>query len=182
MNLNTSRNLCSICNHENEDTASVCRHCGALLEKDPTKLVDLPENMGGRIIAPVTNVESFIDVTLIPDPGVGIHIAGASKPYYVSIYKELIIGRQADATLESVLDLSELDAFGMGVSRRHAMIRRTASGYEVLDLSSRNGTWLNAERLVPHKPYSFPSGSQLRMGQMRLLVVYLAVPEDPNKS
>jgi pSer/pThr/pTyr-binding forkhead associated (FHA) protein len=69
----------------------------------------------------------------------------------------------------------------MGVSKRHAMIRRNESGFEVLDLSSRNGTWLNAQKLVPNKPYSFPSGSQLRMGQMRLLVVYRSVPKEPKK-
>lgn len=136
----------------------------------------MPENMNGPVIAPARNVDSFIDVELIPENGIGIHVAGGFEAYYVAINKELILGRQADTTSESALDLSEMGAYGMGVSRRHAMIRRTASGYEVIDLSSGNGTWLNAERLVPNKPYSFPSGSQLRMGQMRLLIVYPTVP------
>jgi pSer/pThr/pTyr-binding forkhead associated (FHA) protein len=100
----------------------------------------------------------------------------------VHIYKELVIGRPSEATLEATLDLSDLNAAQMGVSRRHAKIRRTESGFEVIDLSSRNGTWLNAERLVPNKPYPFASGSQLRLGQMRLLVFYHPVPKETKKS
>jgi len=182
MNVNTSGKLCPNCNHENEDIASVCSHCGEWLEENPTRIVAIPENFGGPSSAPAANAESFIDVAMIPEEGVGIYIAGEFKPYYVHIYKELIIGRSAEPTLEATLDLSELNAVNMGVSRRHAMIRRAEAGYEVLDLSSRNGTWLNAERLVPDKPYPFASGSQLRLGQMRLLVMYHPVRKDTKKS
>lgn len=180
--LNTSSKLCSICGKENEDTASFCTHCGAWLEENPTRRMAIPENLGGQSRVPAENAESFIDTALIPEGGVGIYVAGEFKPYYVHIYKELIIGRSSDATLEATLDLSDLNAANMGVSRRHAKIRRTESGYEVIDLSSRNGTWLNAERLVPSKPYPFASGSQLRVGQMRLLVFYHPVPTGTKKS
>jgi hypothetical protein len=173
MRMNASGKLCPICKNENEDTALVCRHCGARLEENPTRLVAIPENSDIKI-------ESFINVELIPEEGVGIHVAGEIKPLYVPISKEVIIGRtmEATSTSETFLDLSDLNAGSMGVSRQHAMIRRTASGYEVIDLSSRNGTWLNAERLVPNKPYPFVSGSQLRIGQMRLLIAYHPVLKD----
>jgi len=55
------------------------------------------------------------------------------------------------------------------------MIRRTEHGYEVIDLSSRNGTWLNDDQLVPDKPYPLASGSQLRLAKMRLFVLYRPV-------
>ena len=177
--MNTSRKLCRICQTENEDTATVCSHCGASLEGNSTRIVTIPEHM--QTNAQLGNVESFMDVGSIPENGVGIYVAGASKPYYVHMYKELILGRTSEATLEAVLDLSDLNAAEMGVSRRHAMIRRTESGFEVLDLASRNGTWLNAERLVPNKPYPFASGSQLRIGQMRMLVIYHPVRKDMQK-
>jgi FHA domain-containing protein len=182
MDLNTSGKLCPICKNENLYAASVCRHCGALLEENPTNMVAITENTGGQSNAPVENLESFINDALIPEGGVGIHVVGAPRPFYMHIYKELIIGRPRDATLEAILDLSDLDAFNKGVSRRHAMIRRTESGYEVVDLASRNGTWLNAERLVANKPYPLASGSQLRIGQLRLLVIYHTVPRDTKKS
>lgn len=172
--MTASEKLCPACNTTNEETASVCGHCGALLEDNPTRIVALPANPDGQASAPVEKVEPLIDVAQIPEDGVGIYVAGAFRPYYLHVYKELIIGRPGEAALESTLDLSDLGAFNMGVSRRHALIRRAESGFEVMDLGSRNGTWLNAERLLPNKPYPFPSGSQLRIGQMRLLVVYPA--------
>ena len=168
--MNTSAKHCPMCNSENEDTATVCVNCGALLEEKPTRLITPPKT--GQSAPLVATAESIIDMAAIPDEGVGICVLGEFKPYYVHIYKELIIGRGADATLESVLDLTELNAVNLGVSRRHAMIRRTGSRYEVIDLSSRNGTWLNSERLLPNKSYPFMSGSKIRIGQMSLVVMY----------
>ena len=180
--MNTSGKICPICHTENEATVSVCRNCGAWLEGISTRLVTLPEDLGGQSHHQLENVESFFDVRLIPEDGVGIYVADASKPFYVYMYKELILGRQAESALEATLDLSDLNAAQLGVSRRHALIRRTESGFEVIDLASRNGTWLNAERLVPNKPYPFASGSQLRIGQMRLLVIYHPVQKDTPKN
>lgn len=179
--MNTSGKICSICNTENAHTAFVCSNCGATLEENQTTKVAITENIGGQAYAPVENVESFIDVALIPEEGVGIYVAGAVKPYYLHVYKELIIGRPTDAALESILDLTDLDAAAMGVSRRHVMIRRTDSGFEVVDLSSRNGTWLNAERLTPNRSYPFASGSQIRLGRLQLFVIYHTVLKGAKK-
>jgi hypothetical protein len=142
------------------------------MAEDPTQLVSVPEYVTGQDLATSEHLASFIDMALVPEAGVGVHVAGGFKPFYVPFYKELIIGRPTDVTLEATLDLSDLNAVNLGVSRRHAMIRRTATGYEAIDLASRNGTWLNAERLIANKPYPFASGSQLRLGQMRLLIMY----------
>lgn len=173
--MNPSGKLCSICRNENEPTAVTCQNCGAVLEENPTNVVAIFES--GRLAnAPLQDLSAFMDVDLIPEDGVGIHIAGALKPFYLHIYKELLIGRELDATLEAILDLSELDAFNMGVSRRHATLRRTDFSFEVIDLGSRNGTWLNAERLIANKPYPIASGSQLCIGQMRLLIAYHDIP------
>jgi pSer/pThr/pTyr-binding forkhead associated (FHA) protein len=126
--------------------------------------------------SPATDVSAFVDTALIPEGGVAIYIAGAPKTYYLSINKELVIGRKVDnATVKTVLDLTDLSAYNMGVSRRHAIIRRIGSDFEVLDLASRNGTWLDTKRLVPNKPYHFASGSQLRLAQMQLFIMYNVV-------
>ncbi|MDP2271142.1 MAG: GGDEF domain-containing protein [Archangium sp.] len=53
--------------------------------------------------------------------------------------KELLIGRagEADAWLDEE-----------GVSRKHARLVRTAEGGQLIDLSSRNGTWVNGTRIT----------------------------------
>lgn len=161
--------ICPVCHNLNEDTALICSSCNALLDSTPTDLVTITED-----IKPVGDKSAFINTALIPDDGLGIHVAGTLMPYYLSIDKELIIGRQPGTPLEPVLDLSALNAFDLGVSRRHVMIRRTDIGFEVLDLASRNGTWLNTKQLIPHQPYLLPSGSQLRLGKMQLFIVHRA--------
>jgi hypothetical protein len=170
MRLNPSQKLCPNCNNENEENASICRHCGAWLEDNPTKLVASLD----KAEASSLQMESFIDAESIPEDGIGIHVAGETRPLYVPISWQLIIGRTREdiSASQAFLDLTDMNAAAMGVSRRHAMIRRNTSGYEITDLSSTNGTWLNDEKLVPNKPYPFASGSQLRIGNMRLLVIY----------
>ena len=162
-----SEMFCPVCHNINEDTASFCVTCGSVLEGRSTDLVTITDHA-----SPTADVSAFIDTALIPKDGIAIYIAGAPKPFYLSIDKGLILGRQVGLTADTVLDLTSLAAFNMGVSRRHAMIRRTGSDFEVLDLASRNGTWLNDQRLAPNEPYRFASGSQLRLAQMPLFIMY----------
>jgi hypothetical protein len=165
-----SEKFCPVCHNLNEDTAFTCKTCGSALEGKSTDLVTPPDNA-----SPMEDASAFIDTALIPKNGIAIYIAGAPTSYYLSIDKELILGRQVGVKVESMLDLTSLAAFNMGVSRRHAMIQRVGSDFEVVDLASRNGTWLNAMRLVPNKPYRFASGSQLRLAQMPLFIMYNVV-------
>lgn len=178
--MNASVKVCPTCKSENKFEASACYHCGAQLEEVSTQFVARPESFDERSSTLSTQIESFINVELIPKEGIGIHIAGEITPLYIPFSKELVIGRAMEATSasETLLDLSEQNAGTLGVSRRHAKIQRTASGYEVMDLSSRNGSWLNAERLIPNRPYPFASGSQLRIGNMRMLIAYHPIPKN----
>ena len=171
MTLKASGKFCPICKNKNPRTATVCKYCGGLLEENLIDIASTIRNIDEQSSIPVENVASFIDVALIPEGGIAIYAGGSLKPNYLQIDRELVIGRKLDNASGSFLDLSDMDAFNLGVSRRHAMIRRSESGYEIIDLSSTNGTWLNNERLIPNKPYLFASGSQLRFGRMRLFVM-----------
>ena len=53
------------------------------------------------------------------------------------------------------------------VSRYHLELRRTASGIQVLDLGSRNGTWLNNVRI---ERAIVPAGTRLKIGDTTLAV------------
>ena len=176
--------FCPICKHKNERTALVCGYCGALLDEAFTSVAATTKNTGEPSNLPVENFGSYINVALIPEGGIGIYATGTEKPYYLHMDKGLVIGRKMEATSvsESFLDLSLLDGYNVGLSRRHAIIRRAESGFEVIDLSSTNGTWLNEERLIPNKPYPFASGAQLRLSRMRLFVVYQIVLKGTKKN
>lgn len=173
--------ICLRCNQKNDAAALICVNCGASLEGGiPTNVVPPPESMDQESVDNKANslaeyMGSVIDLKAIPEGGLGIRVAGERKPMYVQFEKELLLGRHTETSQESLLDLTILNAVDLGVSRRHALIRRTATGFEVIDLSSRNGTWLNTERLTPNQPYPLKSGSLLRLGHLQLLIMHQLV-------
>ena len=170
--MNVSEQVCPVCKNRNELEAIVCWHCGATLDDpfmDPgarTKTSDMPA------LSPDSMRRWSFDETTVPDKGIAVYVEGEFNPAYVDSKGEFVIGRKMGTTSEPLFDLAPLGGYHLGLSRRHAVIRRTQQGYEVLDLGSVNGTWLNDERLIPHKSYPLASGSHLRVGRMRLLVVY----------
>lgn len=170
--MNVSANLCPVCGHKNEPEAVVCGKCGAMLEDpflDPgakTKTTDMPA------LDPKSRGAWPLDEEAVPEGGIAFYVKGALKPVHVESRGEFVLGRKVGTTSEGLLDLAPLGGYHLGISRRHAMIRRTEQGYEARDLGSINGTWLNDERLIPHKSYHLASGSYLRLGQMQLLVFY----------
>ena len=178
--MTVSENICPLCKNNNELEAVVCRHCGATLE-DPfmnpgtrTKKTDIPA------LVPESIKDWSIDEAAVPNGGIAVYMEGTFNPAYMDSRGEFVIGRKVEKTsevTEVLLDLSPLGGYGLGISRRHAVIRRMDGGYEVLDLGSVNGTWLNDERLVPHKSYPLASGSHLRLGSMRLFVAYRPLTE-----
>ena len=170
--MNVAENVCPVCKTKNEIGAVVCRNCGAPLDDpflDPgakTKTTDM------EALSPETVSKWAIKETALPNTGLSIYVEGQAKPVHMDSDGEFVLGRKVGATSEGLLDLAPLGGYHLGLSRRHALIRRTEHGYELLDLGSVNGTWLNEERLVPHKAYPLTSGSFLRLGRMRLYVVY----------
>jgi hypothetical protein len=172
ISLNIQEKFCPVCKNKNDRLASVCIHCGAQLGEISSGMAKTTRNTGGIFVDPTNIPEPTIDIDLIPEDGLAISIAGTLKPFYLRIQKEFVIGRKLEKTSETFLDLSRLDGFNMGISRQHLMIRRAEAGYEVIDLSTTNGTWMNGDRLVPERPYPLQNGAQLRLGRLRLLIRY----------
>jgi hypothetical protein len=50
------------------------------------------------------------------------------------------------------------------VSSHHAQIRPEGQGYDIVDLGSSNGTFVNEQRLVPNVPRLLYTGDQVRIG------------------
>ena len=176
--MNSSENICPICMESNELEDVVCGNCGAVLEDPFTDPGSKTTNMPA--VVPEGSRNWSIDEAAVPEKGIAVYVEGEFKPAYIDFRGEFVIGRKVGATsnlLEGLLDLSPLGGYSQGLSRRHAIIRWTEHGYEILDLGSANGTWLNDERLSPQKQYPLPSGSHLRLGSMRLFVLYHPVPE-----
>ncbi|HSL31500.1 MAG TPA: FHA domain-containing protein [Anaerolineales bacterium] len=180
--LEISEKFCPICKDKNEHNALICRHCGAALDKDLLDAIATARTDGAQS-GDVEKVEArLLDPALIPADGIAVYVVGTAKPVFVSSDDQFIIGRRMEATREAFLDLSNLGGYLLGLSRRHAKIRRAGSRYEIIDLASTNGTWLNDEQLIPHQPRPLASGAQLRLGRMRFVVLFRTVSEVAKRS
>lgn len=175
--MNVSENICPVCKSKNNLEAVICVHCGtALPPGDPfgdsehkTKTTDMQALTPEMIREWVLNNAKG---AAVPETGIAFYIDGHPTPAYMDTQEEFVLGRKAATTSDLLVDLAPFGGYSMGVSRRHVIIRRMGQGYEVLDLGSVNGTWLNEERLIPHVANPLRSGSQLRLGRMRILVLY----------
>lgn len=65
----------------------------------------------------------------------------------------------------------------VSVSRRHAEFRRTDDGYDVVDVGSLNGTYVNREMI---ESSALSAGDEIQIGKFRL--VYVIVSGDGKQS
>ncbi len=101
----------------------------------------------------------------MPPRLLAINPAG-SKPQEYSLAKD-----------ESTVGSDEGNALVLaerGVSRRHAVIRRRAGRYELADLNSTNGTFINGERV--RLAITIKDGDELRFGPARFVFLDERVP------
>jgi hypothetical protein len=51
----------------------------------------------------------------------------------------------------------------IGISRTHIEISRESLEYSIKDLGSKNGSFLNEEQMIPHKPYALAEGDRIKI-------------------
>ena len=156
--------FCNNCGHRNPADANFCSSCGAVLSQPgPETTVTLhPVDAQGE------SGEEELSVTLA-DRAVGAGL--------------LVVKRGPNAGARFTLDADvtrvgrhpESDIFldDITVSRRHAEFVRTPTGYNVKDVGSLNGTYVNRERI---EEAVLASGDEVQIGKFKL--VYLAAAEE----
>lgn len=75
--------------------------------------------------------------------------------------KSYLIGRGVDSSNEIVINSMEL-------SRIHATIERKKLDYYIIDNFSKNGTFLNGEKLAPGIPYILIHNDNIEMGDVTI--------------
>ncbi|PJF31925.1 MAG: hypothetical protein CUN51_03010 [Candidatus Thermofonsia Clade 1 bacterium] len=177
--------VCPNCKYMNRVGMVFCENCGASLIGDAplgTRTINEPLPSETReTVAVIKSAETFpTDVML------RIEISDA-EPILLKQKRETIFGRRDPATgAMPDVDMTPFAGYRMGVSRRHAAIRRTENNQlELWDLGSSNGTYLNGVRLAAHRPNRLNDGDEIRLGQMVMRVRFTQVahtsPRDPHE-
>ncbi|MFI5054335.1 MAG: FHA domain-containing protein [Acidimicrobiia bacterium] len=127
---------CRQCGHQNEAGANFCSSCGGSLPHEDETTLSLAE------LAERLELDEELGAALAELPeGMGM----------------LVVRRGPNAGSRFVLD-REVTALGrhpdsdiflddITVSRRHAAVRRASGGYEVADVGSLNGTYVDHKRV-----------------------------------
>ncbi|MBC8160818.1 MAG: FHA domain-containing protein [Roseiflexaceae bacterium] len=71
------------------------------------------------------------------------------------------------------IDTTAFGGGSMGVSRSHAVLRLRESQWEIEDLSSTNGTFLNDTQIAPRMPTMLMDKTTIRVGNLQLFFRYI---------
>ncbi len=167
--------ICSVCQYENPGDRAECAKCGSPLESYNTT-IQVPDKPATQ----ESELPRIIRRSAAPSDAITLFILGHSQPLVINGQERLILGRVAAAGPVPTVDLSRYNAHMLGVSRNHAAITRTDSGYALEDLGSTNGTWLNENRLLPGKPAALQNGDLFRLGQLMMVAYFTptAIPAE----
>ncbi|MFN7828476.1 MAG: DUF3616 domain-containing protein [Acidobacteriota bacterium] len=128
-----------------------CNHCGDDLMAGDTS--PLAERVEAAVLDPARPAPALI----------GFRLTGEKKEYRLD-RNEIAIGKAAHNQI--VLD-------DPTVSASHAIVSLRDGIYSILDLASRNGTWVNGERLS-NRSHPLQHGDRIQIGQ---IVLTFRVPE-----
>ncbi|MBX3062528.1 MAG: FHA domain-containing protein [Anaerolineae bacterium] len=113
---------------------------------------------------------------------IALFIESQPIPLIVAVAPLAILGRHGQhESNQPQVDLVPFGAFEKGVSRFHACLRREHSAFEIEDLASSNGTWLNDRRLMPSQPTALRAGDTIRLGQLKMQVMFIDAPSDSDQ-
>jgi hypothetical protein len=107
-----------------------------------------------------------------PDEPLVLFIEDSNEPLWLEPCRQAVLGRVHPQNPQRPdVDLSPFQGFILGVSTRHvALVRQQSNELMIEDLASRNGTFLNGERLRPHTRYQVHSGDYVRLGNLTMQV------------
>src|SRR5688572_25974857 len=180
--------ICKRCGHQNDPQAHFCMKCGfALLQSTKILTEDGKQVVTSEDHAATTDYQA-LELSLRIGDGMLL------MPFY---YKaEMVLGREQHSVTNTIidpgqhlypaakglpmlldaslafLDLTPYGAEEAGVSRKHAVIRHEGQIVTVEDLNSRNGTYLNRDKLIPGEKRRIKSGDLLFVGKLIVSIAF----------
>jgi len=153
---------CPSCTHEEIEGAIFCSECGEKLFVDDEstetrKFQDSQSLFEGIPTPPTTQPGTLSNLKLL--------LVRTGQLINLPNKAEFTIGRisEGQAILPDV-DLSDYDAYSLGVSRLHVTFRKKEKELFVVDLGASNGTRVNKQRITPYQEILLAHGDLIAMG------------------
>lgn len=163
--------ICSNCKYTNMTGAMFCVECGAqLIGRDTlTTQTISTDNLGkvskrktGEISQPVEGVDAWAN----------LHLLDTGQVFPLTSRNEFTMGRVSEGQpIMPDIDFSPYQAYAAGVSRLHAVIKRSGNSVIFMDLGSANGTFLNGTRLKANMEQVLKHGDIISLGKLRIQIL-----------
>ncbi|MGJ3239143.1 MAG: FHA domain-containing protein [Anaerolineae bacterium] len=103
----------------------------------------------------------------------GLYIIAQNIELVVDLHDLNIIGRSypQNGQFEGI-DFSAFDAYTLGVSRKHLILKRYDDQLLIIDNNSTNGTYLNDEKLKPLQAYQVQHDDHVRLGGLEIIIKF----------
>lgn len=159
-----AQHICPQCQVINASQVPYCVECGhALYHQGETRPLTVPgANLSRR------QQLTYTVMFLIGDDQLSVMMKPAER---------LIMGRQSGHLPDRPdLDLGRFNAVEHGISRIHAVLECNENGIYLMDLGSRNGTFVNNVPLAAFQPHLLRDGDSVGLGKL-IVTVALRVEE-----
>lgn len=160
-----NNNICPKCQHHNPGDVTHCQVCGTELKPTTLPVKDM-----------IDAQNAALDDDTAPGQkpafrGIALWVRNHPRPLIVDAEKGAILGRKvSDEDAPTLIDLTDHNAYKLGVSRRHAQLDCTGQGCLLIDLGSSNGTWVNGLRLQPYQPAVLKNGDRVYLARLEMIV------------
>ncbi|MDR0893967.1 MAG: FHA domain-containing protein [Prevotellaceae bacterium] len=146
-----------------------CTRCG----KELTSVRELMCESTVKAADAATRGESTVGKTIntgrtirpkVPPKVLPMRLVCTNPPLRLALVDGVVIGRRHGGYAEAFTPYTY-------ISGKHARLQKSADGkWEVIDLDSTNGTFLNGDQLTPHEPVMFQVGDMLRFANIEFKV------------
>jgi hypothetical protein len=161
---------CPNCKHQEMTGALFCSECGAQLIGLKTLSTQAIRGEPTDKLAQYLTESEQVPIPPPPkDAAISLFLLETGKILPLEGSTAFTLGRSAEGQpILPDVDLAAYQAYEHGVSRIHASITLDKGETLITDLGSANGTRLNGQKLLPHRPFSAKHGDIVTLGKLRI--------------
>lgn len=164
--------ICVNCKHSNMDGAMFCAECGLqLVGKDTFTTQNISTEEFKKVAGDSPKNDKYQPFDG-QDAWGSLHLLDTGQVIPLSIKNEFTLGRISEGQpITPDIDLSQYQAYAAGVSRLHAVIKRSGDHMIFIDLGSANGSFINGKRLSPNEEQMLGHGDIVALGKMKIQIL-----------
>jgi len=162
--------ICPQCDYQNDSHSKFCIMCGHYLPGNRVETRGLPEIADAEMLVPAEKNGAALTPS---QKYLRLQVEGYVDPRIIDlpVGKTIVLGRSArsgEMLYDELVTLDDYAAYLKGVSRNHLLLRRTATALSIVDLGSRNGTFIKGKKLKAFEPYSSAEIDELQLGYLNI--------------